>query len=65
MFLLAGIGNIGKKYEFTRHNIGFLIIDEIISQYDFKKEKDNFDSLIYKGLILKKKVLLAKPLTFK
>ena len=64
MFLLAGIGNIGEKYDFTRHNIGFLIIDEIISQYDLKKEKDNFDSLIYKGLIFKKKVLLAKPLTF-
>ena len=39
MFLLAGIGNIGKKYDFTRHNIGFLIIDEIISQYDLKKKK--------------------------
>ena len=64
MFLLAGIGNIGKKYTFTRHNIGFLIIDAIIKEYDCKKEKDNFESNIYKGSIFKNKVILAKPLTF-
>ena len=64
MFLLAGIGNIGKKYIYTRHNVGFIVIDEILSQYSFKKEKDNFDSAIYKGLILNKKIILSKPNTF-
>ncbi len=64
MYLFAGIGNIGKKYSYTRHNIGFLIIDKIIKQYDFKKEKKAFDSYIYRGLILKKKVMLIKPMTF-
>ena len=64
MYLFAGIGNIGKKYSYTRHNIGFLIIDKIIKQYDFKKEKKAFDSYIYRGLILKKKVMIIKPMTF-
>ena len=64
MFLLAGIGNIGKKYAYTRHNIGFLIIDEIIKQYDFKEEKESFESYIFKGTIISKKVMLVKPKTF-
>ena len=64
MFLLAGIGNIGKKYSYTRHNVGFLIIDAIIKKYECIKEKDNFESNIYKGSISKNKVILVKPMTF-
>lgn len=64
MYLLAGIGNIGKKYTYTRHNIGFLIIDEIIKQYDFIEEKENFESYIFKGKITSEKVMLVKPKTF-
>ena len=64
MYLFAGIGNIGKEYNDTRHNIGFLIIDEIIKQHDFKKDKEDFDSCIYRGIIIKEKVMLAKPMTF-
>ena len=64
MYLFAGIGNIGKKYSYTRHNIGFLIIDRIIKQYEFKEEKQAFDNHIYRGIITKKKVMLIKPMTF-
>ena len=53
MFLLAGIGNIGKKYTFTRHNIGFLIIDAIIKEYDCKKEKIVLKVIFIKDLFLK------------
>ena len=64
MYLFAGIGNIGKKYSYTRHNIGFLIIDRIIKQYEFKEDKQAFDNHIYRGIITKKKVMLIKPMTF-
>ena len=64
MFLLTGIGNIGEKYVYTRHNVGFLIIDEIARQYNFQKERNSFDSSIYKGLISNKKIILSKPTTF-
>ena len=39
MFLLAGLGNKGKKYLDTRHNVGFNVIDKLIAQYEFKTEK--------------------------
>tara|TARA_S200000501_G_C20439683_1_gene575984 strand:+ start:84 stop:644 length:561 start_codon:yes stop_codon:yes gene_type:complete len=64
MYLIAGLGNKGKKYNNTRHNVGFLIIDKLISQYSLEKYKDNFDSEVYKGMILKKKVIAIKPMTF-
>ena len=64
MYLLAGIGNKGKKYNNTRHNVGFLIIDQIIKRYNVIQEKNSFDSQINKGIIHKKKVLLVKPMTF-
>ncbi|MDC3023978.1 aminoacyl-tRNA hydrolase [Alphaproteobacteria bacterium] len=64
MYLLAGLGNKGAKFTNTRHNIGFEIIDKIISQYEFKKDKKNVDIHSFKGTILDKKVILLKPMTF-
>ena len=64
MFLLVGLGNKGKKYSDTRHNVGFQIIDKIISQYNFEKEKETNDSHIFRGIIFEKKVMLLKPMTF-
>ena len=39
MFLLAGLGNKGKKYSDTRHNVGFNVIDKLVAHYEFKTEK--------------------------
>ena len=64
MYLIAGLGNKGKKYTDTRHNIGFKVIDKIIAKYDFKKYKDSAYSHTFKGEISEKKVLLIKPMTF-
>lgn len=66
MILLAGLGNPGKKYKDTRHNIGFLVIDkfkEINNFPEFKLSK-KFNSLVSEGFIDSKKVILAKPQTF-
>ena len=41
MFLFAGLGNKGKKYLDTRHNVGFNVIDKLVAHYEFKTEKKN------------------------
>ena len=64
MFLICGLGNPGKKYENTRHNIGFKFVDKIINQFEFNKLKmDKFKEL-YSGEISNFKILIIKPLTF-
>ncbi len=63
MFLLIGLGNIGQQYINTRHNVGFEIIDYIASQHNLKKIGNKLKSIIFKGNILDKDVLLSKPTT--
>jgi len=64
MFLVAGLGNPGREYENTRHNIGFMAVDKIFDRYHFSDFKEKFDGLIAEGQIGKEKVLLLKPQTF-
>lgn len=64
MFLFAGLGNKGKKYSDTRHNVGFKVIDKLIDYYDFKKEKENLNSHTFRGIINENKIILLKPMTF-
>jgi PTH1 family peptidyl-tRNA hydrolase len=65
MFLIVGLGNPGKKYQKTRHNIGFRIIEQLKEENNFsdfsfsKKDK----ALISKGIIARKKILLVLPQT--
>jgi len=65
MVLIIGLGNPGAKYEKTRHNIGFRVLDEFqnennFSNFEFSKK---FNSLISDGIVKKKTILLAKPQT--
>ncbi|TCS80163.1 aminoacyl-tRNA hydrolase [Tepidibacillus fermentans] len=67
MKLIVGLGNPGEKYENTKHNIGFLTIDQIYM--DLKNEtyfssKSKFNAFILEGKIHNEKVLLVKPLTY-
>ena len=64
MFLICGLGNPGKKYFKTRHNVGFVLIEELISNYNFVTVKKDKKKELYKGYIGKKKCILIKPLTF-
>jgi PTH1 family peptidyl-tRNA hydrolase len=64
MWLLVGLGNPGDKYEYNRHNIGFLAIDAIADTYGFPAYKKKFQGLIAEGSIGGEKVILLKPQTY-
>ena len=62
-FIIAGLGNIGKQYEKTRHNAGFLAIDHIAEKCGAKIDRVKFHSTVGEANIGGAKVLLMKPTT--
>ena len=64
MYLIAGLGNIGREYFNTRHNIGFDFIDLFSSINNISMNKNDFDGIIGTGIISGEKVILAKPTTY-
>jgi len=65
--LLVGLGNPGKEYEYTRHNIGFLCIDEFVGKTDEMgdwMQKKDFKCLLASGQLGETRVLAIKPATF-
>lgn len=63
-FIIAGLGNPGRKYENTRHNLGFITVDKIAEDNDISVKKIKFKSLVGEGVIGSAKVILMKPQTF-
>ncbi len=61
---IFGLGNPGVMYERTRHNVGFMFIDHIISKKLPIEEINKFESIIYKVKFFGRNVLLIKPQTF-
>jgi len=65
MKLIVGLGNPGKEYENTRHNVGFLVIDTLAKKYKAEWEfKKLFIAELSKIKIGETEILLAKPQTF-
>lgn len=64
MYIIAGLGNPGEKYKFTRHNVGFLTIDELARRWNIKVNKIKFKGLVGEGNIKGEKVILIKPQTY-
>lgn len=64
MFLIVGLGNPGSEYDKTRHNVGFMAVDEIAQAYGFAPFKAKFDGLIAEGKIAGEKVYILKPHTY-
>lgn len=64
MILIAGLGNPGKKYEKTRHNLGFRVIDLLAERWGFRRFESRFEGEAAKGRAKGKDVLLLKPVTF-
>ena len=64
MFLIVGLGNPGKQYEHTRHNIGFDVMDALAEKYNISISEKKHKALCGKGVINGVKVVLAKPQTY-
>lgn len=66
MIIIIGLGNPGKKFEHTRHNVGFMAVDALAKINNFPEFKlsKKFSSLISEEIIAEQKILLAKPQTF-
>ena len=63
-FIIAGLGNPGREYESTRHNVGFLAVDYIAAAYGTKIDRAKFHALVGEGKIGDKRVLFMKPQTY-
>lgn len=64
MYVIVGLGNPGKKYELTRHNIGFIVLDNLAEQFSTSINKLKHKSLVGETRISGHKVLFVKPQTF-
>lgn len=64
MKLIVGLGNPGEKYEKTRHNIGFMVIDHLAEKLEIGNFREKFQGLIGETVLNGEKVMLLKPQTF-
>ena len=64
MYLILGLGNPGPRYELTRHNAGFLVLDNLADKYKINLTQHKYRSLYGKGEIEGLPVILAKPMTY-
>ena len=64
MHIIPGLGNPGRKYENTRHNLGFITVDRLAEEHGISVTKSKHKALIGEGRISGQKVLLVKPQTF-
>jgi len=62
--LIVGLGNPGRKYRFTRHNTGFLVVDELAKRNGVDLDERRYKARLGRGLIKEHEAILAKPLTF-
>lgn len=64
LYIVIGLGNPGKDYTNTRHNIGFSVIDYLSKEYNINLNKIKFKSVFGEGYIGREKVILCKPQTY-
>lgn len=64
MKLIIGLGNPGSRYDGTRHNIGFAVIDEFARRFRLELDSHEKDAMVGRGRVAGGAVMIAKPLTF-
>ncbi|WP_338955295.1 aminoacyl-tRNA hydrolase [Spiroplasma endosymbiont of Polydrusus cervinus] len=64
MKLIVGLGNPGKEYTYTRHNIGFLAVDKLVHKFNLTKPKNSFNVFLWETTIKNEKVFFCQPQTF-
>ena len=62
--LIVGLGNPGKQYAATRHNVGFMVVDYLAEKLGVKVDKIKFKSVLGEGFAGTEKIVLAKPQTY-
>jgi PTH1 family peptidyl-tRNA hydrolase len=63
MKLIVGLGNVGRKYDQTRHNVGFSVLERLAKEFGDGKTKDKFDGRLMEAQIGEERVLLLQPHT--
>lgn len=61
MKLIVGLGNPGKEYESTRHNVGFMFIDKLLDHYNCENTKNKLGGLYSETIINGEKIIFLKP----
>jgi len=64
MKMIVGLGNPGLRYQHTRHNVGFRVIDHLIQSHGLAEPKKQFEGLVTEWCVSATKSLLVKPQTF-
>ncbi len=64
MYLIVGLGNPGEKYRYTKHNVGFMVLDYFASVHNISISKIKHKAVLGEGKIGQEKVILAKPQTY-
>ena len=64
MKIVVGLGNPGKEYERTRHNMGFMTVDVLARRWDVSMGREKFQALVGDGVVAGERALLVKPLTY-
>ncbi len=64
MVIVVGLGNFGKPYENTYHNIGFMVVDKVAEKIGVTFSKEKYKAKIAEGFYQGEKVVLVKPLTY-
>ena len=62
--LVVGLGNPGEEYQYTAHNLGFLVVDRLAERNGIKIGRKDSMALVGQGTVAGKRVLLAKPQTY-
>ncbi|MEK6222545.1 MAG: aminoacyl-tRNA hydrolase [Chloroflexota bacterium] len=63
-YLIMGLGNPGNKYDDTRHNVGFMVLNEIAKQLNVNFSRVKSQAIVTQGQLGHKRIMLAKPQTY-
>lgn len=64
MKLVVGLGNPGRRYEQTRHNLGFRVVDTVAARWGIELGREKFQAVIGDGNVADQRMILLKPMTF-